>query len=118
MLRREKPMSGAGTFATWPAARPRPSAHDDARLQAPWHDNTVRGARLSGRQADHAHRDTPYACRMAALSQANWSGDAKDPRIAPDRRQLRDPQTSEGEGVACQASTLQYSLHPDTVHLG
>ena len=36
-------------------------------------------------------------------------------KIAPDRRQLRDPQASKGEGVDRQASALQYALHPDIV---
>src|SRR5215472_3080097 len=61
-----------------------------------------------------ANRGEPHPCRMATFPQANRSRDATRARPAFDRRQLRDPQTSKGAGVAGETSPLHDAFR---VHL-
>ena len=51
-LRREEPDPGAGPHAAGPADEGRARRHHDPRLQAPRHDDAVRGAEHAGRPRD------------------------------------------------------------------
>ena len=107
-------MSGVGALATCLPlvhTHPRTMTHDHRR-----HGTTtlfaaldyLDGKLISATKQWHTHIG-------GAFPEADRARDTKKLRIALDRRQLRDPQAFESEGVARQAPALQYALHPNIV---
>src|SRR5271154_148615 len=90
---------------------------NDPRLHPPWHHYSVCRPGDADRRTHHAHGNQPHACRMAPLSQADRPRDAETSQSALDRRQLCDPQASQGEGMARPASALYDALHANIIIL-
>src|ERR1700716_3658168 len=88
-----------------------PSWDDDPRLQTPWHNHAVRRPQCARRHRHRPQHAAPPAPGVHPLPQhcrGAGAGANGDPRR---RRQLRDPQTSQGTKMAGPASPLDVSLH-------
>src|ERR1700730_477781 len=103
-----------------PGARPHPARSadeegprwdDDPRLQTPWHNDAVcrpQCARRHRHRPQHAAPPAPGVRPLPQHRRGAGAGANGDPRR---RRQLRDPQTSQGTKIAGPASPLDVSLH-------
>src|SRR5258707_1221822 len=103
-----------------PGARPHPARSadeegprwdDDPRLQTPWHNDAVcrpQCARRHRHRPQHAAPPAPGVHPLPQHRRGAGAGANGDPRR---RRQLRDPQTSQGTKMAGPASPLDVSLH-------
>src|SRR4029077_11048502 len=84
---------------------------DDPRLQTPWHNDAVcrpQCARRHRHRPQHAAPPAPGVHPLPQHRRGAGAGANGDPRR---RRQLRDPQTSQGTKMAGPASPLDVSLH-------
>ena len=66
-LRRKEPDSSAQRHAVWAANEDRPRWHDQAGLQAPRDDHTVRGAKRAGRPRDLDAPTAAPACSVTSV---------------------------------------------------
>jgi hypothetical protein len=73
---------------------------------------TLLAALNAGRQGDPPVPGTTPASRMATLSSLTGRCHTRPQTTAPDRGQLRHPQTSQSSALAEAASALPDSLHP------
>ena len=89
-----------------PAVVPRPPGDDDTRLQTTRDHHDVRRVERHRRHADRAVPTTAPSPVMDQVSGNDQCGDCSRVRSAPDRRQLRDAQTSESTAVAAAASAI------------
>src|SRR3982075_2648041 len=83
----------------------------DPRLQTPWHNDAVcrpQCARRHRHRPQHAAPPAPGVRPLPQHRRGAGAGANGDPRR---RRQLRDPQTSQGTKMAGPASPLDVSLH-------
>jgi transposase len=85
------------------------------RLQASWHDDTIRGPQHPRRDRHRPQYAAPPAPGVHPLPQCH-RGAGADPKGNPrHRRQLRNSQASEGAPMAVAASALDIPLH---THIG
>src|SRR4029077_140734 len=103
-----------------PGTRPHPARSadeegprwdDDPRLQTPWHNDAVcrpQCARRHRHRPQHAAPPAPGVHPLPQHRRGAGAGANGDPRR---RRQLCDPQTSQGTKMAGPASPLDVSLH-------
>src|SRR4249920_2835139 len=109
--------SSARSHATGPADEEGPCSNDDARLQAQWHDDIVRGTRCEDRRGHRRVSATPPRQGIHPFPEKDQPGRSQAPRRACDLRQLQDPQDQGGAGLARQTSALQAALHTNIVVL-
>src|SRR5208337_2870371 len=107
-----------------PGARPHPAGtaveegsrrHDDPRLQATRDDDPVRGARRRHREGHRRMHGPPSPSGVPALPAHHRPQHPQIARSASRRRQLRDPQAPQGQGLAQAPPPLPPPLHP---HIG
>src|SRR6266404_1236134 len=113
ILLRQAQDEGAGSHPAGLADEEGAGRNLDPRLQTPWRDDAVRRPRRRDRQGHrsvHAQASSPGVAQIPA---GHRPGHAQAARPAPDRRQLRHPQASDGQGVAGQASPFPHALYPD-----
>src|ERR1700730_9356193 len=116
----EKLRDIVGLYVENPGTRPHPAPSadeegprwdDDPRLQTPWHNDAVcrpQCARRHRHRPQHAAPPAPGVHPLPQHRRGAGAGANGDPRR---RRQLRDPQTSQGTKMAGPASPLDVSLH-------
>src|SRR5690606_12549971 len=100
MRRRKKPNSSAGPHSAWAATQEGPLRDDDARLQAPRHDDVICGVGDAARQG---HRSLLSAASPSGVSEIPTHAGGRVSRrcsATPYRRQLWDAQASEGAELA------------------
>src|SRR2546430_1779775 len=108
---REEPNPGARPHPARSADEEGPRWDDDPRLQTPWHNDAVRRPQCARRHRHRPQHAAPPAPGVHPLPQhcrGAGAGANGDPRR---RRQLRDPQTSQGTKMAGPASPLDIPLH-------
>src|SRR6202165_3412432 len=109
----KKPNPGARPHPAGFAAEAGPCRDDDARLQTSRHHHAVRGPQHPRRHRHRPQHAAPPPSGVHPLPQHDRGagpGGKSDPRH---RRQLCDPQASEGAPMAGPASPLDVPLHPD-----
>ena len=97
------------SHATGPADEEGPCSDDDARLQAQWHDDIVRGTRCEDRQGHRRVSAAPPRQGVHPFPEEDRPGRSQAPRRACDLRQLQDPQDPGGAGWL--AKHPRFKLH-------
>src|SRR6266704_6114190 len=115
--RREKSNPGTRSYPARTADQEGALRDNDARLQAQWHDHSVRRAEHARWQSDrrlHAASSTPG---IHSFPQQDRRRDAVPSRSASYRGQLRNPQTPAGQILDATTSQIPHPLHPDVEFL-